>query len=102
MPTFSQTILLKNLYHNPVIDMRQADAFSKVGQINEEEQKFFDDFFEEIFVEIDEKYGRIEEMNVCDNIGEHMIGNVYIKFYREEDADKCIKGLENRWYISIT
>jgi len=37
-------------------------------------------------------------MNVCDNIGEHMIGNVYIKFYREEDADRCIKGLENRWF----
>jgi len=98
MPTFSQTVLLKNLYHNPVIDMRQADAFSKVGQINEEEQKFFDDFFEEIFAEVDDKYGRIEEMNVCDNIGEHMIGNVYIKFYREEDADRCVKGLENRWF----
>lgn len=69
----------------------------QVGQINEEEQKFFDDFFEEIFAEIDEKYGRIEEMNVCDNIGEHMIGNVYIKFYREEDTERCLKGLENRW-----
>ncbi|KAI6204641.1 hypothetical protein M3Y94_00699400 [Aphelenchoides besseyi] len=83
MPSFSQTVLLKNLYHNPVIDMRQADAFSKVGQANEEEQKYFDDFYEEIFNEVDEKYGRIEEMNVCDNIGEHMIGNVYIKFNGE-------------------
>uniref|UniRef100_A0A7E4UMF8 Splicing factor U2AF 26 kDa subunit n=1 Tax=Panagrellus redivivus TaxID=6233 RepID=A0A7E4UMF8_PANRE len=98
MPTFSQTILLKNLYHNPVIDMRQADAFSKVGQRNDQEQQYFDDFFEELFVEIDTKYGKIEEMNVCDNIGEHMIGNVYVKFYREEDAEKAKNALEDRWF----
>ncbi len=28
---------------------------------------------------MEDKYGEVEEMNVCDNIGEHMIGNVYIK-----------------------
>ncbi|TKR92947.1 hypothetical protein L596_007496 [Steinernema carpocapsae] len=98
MPTFSQTVLLKNLYHNPVIDMRQADAFSKVGQNNKEEQDYFDDFFEEIFAELNEKYGQVEEMNVCDNIGEHMIGNVYVKFAREDDAERCVKALENRWF----
>lgn len=97
-PSFSQTVLLKNLYHNPVIDMRQADAFSKVGQVNRDEQQYFDDFFEEIFAELNDKYGEIEEMNVCDNIGEHMIGNVYVKFYREEDAEKCVQALDNRWF----
>ena len=25
------------------------------------------------------QYGRIEEMNVCDNLGDHLVGNVYIK-----------------------
>ena len=25
------------------------------------------------------KYGAIEEMNVCDNLGDHLVGNVYIK-----------------------
>ena len=44
-----------------------------------DEQAHFDGFFEEIFTEIEDRYGEIEEMNVCDNIGEHMIGNVYIK-----------------------
>lgn len=63
------------------------------------EQKYFDDFFEEIFVELNDEYGEIEEMNVCDNIGEHMIGNVYVKFRREEDAERCVKGLENRWLV---
>lgn len=41
-------------------------------------------------------------MNVCENIGEHMIGNVYVKFVREEDAEKCVKDLENRWYVLHT
>lgn len=30
-------------------------------------------------MEIDAQYGEIEEMNVCDNAGEHMLGNVYVK-----------------------
>lgn len=46
------------------------------------EQERFDDFFEEVFIEIEDCYGEIEEMNVCDNIGEHMIGNVYVKVIR--------------------
>lgn len=44
-----------------------------------EMQQHFDDFFEEIFVELELKYGEIEEMNVCDNLGDHLVGNVYIK-----------------------
>uniref|UniRef100_A0A0K0ECN7 Splicing factor U2AF 35 kDa subunit n=1 Tax=Strongyloides stercoralis TaxID=6248 RepID=A0A0K0ECN7_STRER len=98
MPSFSQTVLLRNLYHDPNLDMRKADVYAKVGQMTPEEQKEFDDFYAEIFEECEEKYGKIEEMNVCDNIGEHMIGNVYIKFEREEDAEKCVNALKDRWF----
>lgn len=42
-------------------------------------QEMFDEFFEEVFVECESKYGEIEEMNVCDNLGDHLVGNVYIK-----------------------
>lgn len=42
-------------------------------------QEIFDEFFEEVFVECESKYGEIEEMNVCDNLGDHLVGNVYIK-----------------------
>ena len=31
------------------------------------------------------QYGNIEEMNVCDNLGDHLVGNVYIKVI----ASKC-------------
>lgn len=45
----------------------------------EEDQKHFDDFFEDVFVELEDKYGEIEEMNICDNLGDHLVGNVYVK-----------------------
>ncbi|KAL7053959.1 hypothetical protein AAHC03_026666 [Spirometra sp. Aus1] len=61
-------------------------------------QQFFDEFFEEVFVECEEKYGEIEEMNVCDNLGDHLVGNVYIKFRREGDAEKAVKMLNSRWF----
>lgn len=69
------------------------------------------------------QYGEIEEMNVCDNLGDHLVGNVYIKvslfvcvfcnvtsfvngisnfysaqFRREEDAEKAVSDLNNRWF----
>ena len=37
-------------------------------------------------------------MNVCDNLGDHLVGNVYVKFRYEEDAEKAVKDLDNRWY----
>ena len=37
------------------------------------------DLPQEVFTELQEKYGEIEEMNVCDNLGDHLVGNVYVK-----------------------
>lgn len=34
---------------------------------------------QEVFAEMEEKYGEVEEMNVCDNLGDHLVGNVYVK-----------------------
>ena len=41
--------------------------------------------------------GQVEEMNVCDNLGDHLVGNVFVKFKREEDAEKAVADLNNRW-----
>ena len=37
-------------------------------------------------------------MNVCDNLGDHLVGNVYVKFKKEEDAEKAVNDLNNRWF----
>lgn len=70
-----------------------------VANVSDEEmQEHYDNFFEDVFVELEDKYGEIEEMNVCDNLGDHLVGNVYIKFRREEDADRAARELNNRWF----
>ncbi|XP_021949492.1 splicing factor U2af 38 kDa subunit isoform X1 [Folsomia candida] len=98
-PTFSQTIVLQNLYVNPQNSTKSADVVFQMNQVSDEEmQEHYDNFFEDVFVECEDKYGEIEEMNVCDNLGDHLVGNVYIKFRREEDAEKAVTDLNNRWF----
>lgn len=73
--------------------------FAVVANVSDEEmQEHYDNFFEDVFVECEDKYGEIEEMNVCDNLGDHLVGNVYIKFRREEDAERAVNDLNNRWF----
>ncbi|KAH0537814.1 hypothetical protein KQX54_001185 [Cotesia glomerata] len=98
-PTFSQTCLLQNLYVNPQNSAKSADGSHLVANVSDEEmQEHYDNFFEDVFVECEDKYGEIEEMNVCDNLGDHLVGNVYIKFRREEDAERAVNDLNNRWF----
>merc|ERR1711874_255478 len=97
-PTFSQTIVLQNLYINPQNSAKSADGSHLANVSDEEMQEHYDNFFEDCFVEAEEKYGEIEEMNVCDNLGDHLVGNVYIKFRKEEDAEKAVNDLNNRWF----
>ncbi|KAJ3322386.1 Splicing factor U2AF 26 kDa subunit [Boothiomyces sp. JEL0866] len=51
-------------------------------------QNDFDLFYEDIFMEL-AKYGEIEEMNICDNVGDHLY---------EEDAGKACDSLNSRFY----
>uniref|UniRef100_A0A8C2QE38 Splicing factor U2AF 35 kDa subunit n=1 Tax=Cricetulus griseus TaxID=10029 RepID=A0A8C2QE38_CRIGR len=88
-PTFSQTIALLNIYRNPQNSSQYADSLHcAVSDV--EMKEHYDEFFEE--------YGEVEEMNVCDNLGDHLVGNVYVKFRREEDAEKAVINLNNRWF----
>jgi len=95
-PTFSQTIVLQNCYRNPQNATNPPEMAETISDV--ELQQHYDDFFEDIFLEMEEKYGEVEEMNVCDNLGDHLVGNVYIKFREEEDATKAVTDLNNRWY----
>lgn len=68
----------------------------------EEIQAHFDNFYEDVFVELGVRYGEIEEMHVCDNIGDHLIGNVYVRFRIEEDAERASIELNNRFYAGAS
>ena len=47
--------------------------------------KDFDEFYEEVFMKLAE-FGELEELVALDNINDHMIGNIYVKFADENDA----------------
>jgi len=58
-PSYSQTILLPNLYQNPAYDPKIKMNASQL-------QNHFDAFYEDFWCEMC-KYGEIEEVVVCDN-----------------------------------
>jgi len=96
-PTFSQTILIQNFYQNPALSGLSSNGENcNLGEI--EMQEHYDGFFDEVYSELEEKYGEIEEMNVCDNLGDHLVGNVYVKFKDEEMSQKAVKEINNRWF----
>lgn len=91
-PDYSVTVLLPNLYVNPAT----TEAGSSLSP--EQLQQHFDLFYEDMFVELSLRYGEVEELVVCDNVGDHLVGNVYVRFAEEASAGKAMKELNKRWY----
>lgn len=44
------------------------------------------------------KFGHLLELHVCDNVGDHLIGNVYARYEWESEAQAAVDNLNNRWY----
>ena len=95
----SQTIMFKHLYQNPPA----AIAFAEGSKVNDDDLKdalkHFEQFYEEIFVELS-KYGELKELCVVDNLGDHLIGNVYARFNDESSASKAFNALAGKYYNS--
>ena len=99
LPLLPQTLVVQNLYINPQNSAKTADGSHTGGTVTDEEmQEHYDNLFEEVFCECEDRYGEIEEMNVCDNLGDHLVGNVYVKFKHEAAAEAAVKALNNRWF----
>jgi len=89
-PPFSQTILLPNVYHNP--------AHDPICKITEKElQEGFDAVYEDLYCEL-AKFGHLLELHVCDNVGDHLIGNVYARYEWETEAQAAVDSCNERWY----
>lgn len=95
-PTISPTLLLSNMYHRPDIITPGVDP---QGQPTDPSkiQEHFEDFYEDIFEELS-KFGEIESLNVCDNLADHMIGNVYVQFKEEDQAAAALQAMQGRFY----
>jgi len=83
-----------NMYHTP---------FTQYGPNSEPlfdpklAQEHLDDFYEDVFLEM-AQFGEIEEIYICRNLGDHLNGNCYIKFYEEEGAAKALEACRGRYY----
>lgn len=61
---------------------------------NEDElQEHFENFYEDIFDEMIEIGGELEQLRVCENLSDHLSGNVYAKFRDEDDAQRALNNL---------
>lgn len=101
-PAFSPTILIKHIYRHPVreAELRALAEGLDKDRVEVDQKKAVDDFyefFENMYQELG-KFGRIESLNVCDNLGDHMIGHVYVKFYDEEEASDALNVMNGRYY----
>jgi splicing factor U2AF 35 kDa subunit len=98
-PAFSPTLLVKHIYRHPVrlAELQQA---ATAGETLVDEKQAMEDFlcfYEDLFLELS-KFGRIDELHICDNLGDHMIGHVYCKFFNEEDASDALQVMNGRFY----
>ncbi len=91
--------MFKHLYQNPPA----AIAFAEGSKVSDEDLKealnHFEQFYEEIFCELS-NFGELKDLTVVDNLGDHLIGNVYASFNDEESASKCFNALAGKYYHS--
>ncbi|CAI9267976.1 unnamed protein product [Lactuca saligna] len=95
-PSISPTLLLSNMYQRP--DMITPGVDPQGQPLDPSKiQDHFEDFYEDLFEELG-KYGEIESLNICDNLADHMVGNVYAQFREEEHAAAALQNLSGRFY----
>ena len=113
-PAFSPTLLIKHIYRHPVrlAELQQAatggnnngsgnnNGDGGRGKVAVDQERAMEDFlcfYEDMYVELS-KFGRIDALHVCDNLGDHMIGHVYCKFRDEEEAADALQVMNGRYY----
>jgi len=85
------------MYQNPPVAIAISEGQKVSDESLKEAIRHFEDFYEEIFIEL-AKFGEIEDIVVCDNLGDHLIGNVFVKFSTEDFAANALKNLNGRYY----
>ncbi|CAM9251176.1 unnamed protein product [Ectocarpus fasciculatus] len=95
-PAFSQTIIVPHMWQNPLaIVATMGGDPSSVDPTKLQDE--FNEFYEEVYEEL-KQFGKIEDIQVCENLGDHMVGNVYVKFEDEEEAEGALSNLNGRFY----
>lgn len=96
-PLCSQTILMPHMYENPAVAIAMTEGTRVPEKAIREAVRHYENFYEEVWLELS-NYGEVLDLNACDNMGDHMIGNVYAKFASEDDAENAARNLNGRYY----
>jgi len=96
-PTSALGLLLAHMYPNTHESLLIATEEPWTDEMYEKAQAHIEQFYSEVFLEL-ANYGEIEDMVVVDNASDHMIGNVYVKYYDEADCDRALQKLSGRFY----
>lgn len=94
-PNNSPTVLFPMMYANPLAveflpDYEGPRTFEK-KYLKKHLERFYKGAWR-AFMEM----GRIAELRVVSNLGEHLLGNVYIRFENNADAAQVVKELRNK------
>ena len=95
-PVFSTTAVIPHMYDNPVAKVMAVQGDLAALDMEAVDRQF-EEFYEEVFDELSQ-HGRLEEVHVLDNLGDHMVGNVYVKFRDEEDTAACQRALMGKYF----
>ena len=73
-PPFSQTILIQHMWQNPMCIITAGGG--DLNSLNKVQfQDDFNEFYDEIFEEF-KNYGKLEDVQVCENLGDHMVSQL--------------------------
>lgn len=96
-PKRSTALIIVHLYINLPEGLTIASEEPWDDAMYESAQDHLEAFYEEVFLTLSE-YGEIEDLIVVDNVSEHMLGNVYVKYFSEDGAEAALHGLSGRFY----
>lgn len=92
-PNTSPTVLFPLMYPNPAAVKLLPDRAADIEFDEKYLRKHFERFYKETWRTFME-FGRIAEMRVVSNLGDHLLGNVYIRFESNAVAERTVKDLQ--------
>lgn len=95
-PNISKTILLCNLYPNPLKFISMLPEQTLIIEPDTLARNF-DEFYIDLYEEL-RMYGPIEDLLVAGNLCDHLVGNVLVRFVDELDAVNALEDLQHRFY----
>ena len=100
----SATVMLPMMYPNPkVVPLQTFDAAGNPVPLEYEKEwlkKHQTRFYEDVYLTIME-IARIIEMRVMDNVCDHLVGNVFVKFESPMAAQRVVEALTGKMYHGV-